>query len=177
MAVIDISTFKSKLVGGGSRPNLYQVIINFPAYANGDTELTSFLVKASKLPASNIANIDVPYRGRMVGFAGDRSFDDWEITVYNDTTMPIRNAFERWMSNINKHNANTGLSNPRDYQLDMNVSQLDKSGTITKTYVFRNAYPIKVGEIVLSYDQATAVEEFPTTIKYDYWQDTTNGIE
>ena len=116
-----IDDFKSKLVGGGARPNLFEVELNFPNGLNENDaeEKGRFLVKAANLPASNINVIDVPFRGRNLKIAGDRTFDVWTITIINDTDFLIKNAFERWMNAINKHDNATGEVTPADYQTDM----------------------------------------------------------
>lgn len=171
----NVDDFKSKLIGGGARPNLFKAIVNFPAYAQGDTELTSFMCKGAQLPGSVIAQIDVPYRGRQLKIAGDRTFENWTITVLNDTAMEVRNAMERWMNGMNEHVNNTGLSNPTDYQADMAIQQLDKSGNVTKTYTIRGAYPVNVSSIDLSYDTNDAIEEFTVELAYQYWESDTTS--
>jgi hypothetical protein len=75
-------------------------------------EKTRFLVKAANLPASTLSVIDIPFRGRNLKIAGDRTFDPWTITVINDTDFRIRNAFEKWMNYINKHEDNSGQTDP-----------------------------------------------------------------
>ena len=175
MATLGVDDFKSKLIGGGARPNLFKAIVNFPAYAAGDTELTSFMCKGAQLPGSIIAQLDVPFRCRQLKIAGDRTFENWTITVINDTGMEVRNAMERWMNGMNEHVNNTGLSNPTDYQADMAIEQLDKAGNITKTYTIRGAYPINVSAIDLSYETNDAIEEFTVELAYQYWEaDTTS---
>ena len=174
MAIIDIDSFKAKLIGGGARANLFRCVLTFPSFiSNGAaiSELASFMCRTSKLPGSKIAKIDVPYRGRNVPIAGDRSFDDWTITAYNDIDFKIRDAFVQWMNQINRHNANTGLANPLDYHVDMQVEQLDKEGNIVKTYRFKGIWPTDVGEIELSYDQQNAIEQFTVTFAVTYWED------
>ena len=122
MAILGVDDFKSKLVGGGARPNLYKVTMNYPSYAQGDVELTSFMCKAAQLPASIINPLEVNFRGRKLQVAGDRIFEPWTITVINDTGFEVRDAMERWMNGINSNNANTGLANPTDYQADAIVA-------------------------------------------------------
>jgi hypothetical protein len=175
MATLGVDDFKSKLIGGGARPNLFKAIVNFPAYAGGDTELTSFMCKGAQLPGSVIAQLDVPFRGRQLKIAGDRTFENWSITVINDTGMEIRNAMERWMNGMNEHVNNTGLSNPTDYQADMAVEQLDKGGNVTKAYTIRGAYPVNVSAIDLSYDSNDAIEEFTVELAYQYWESGTTS--
>ena len=118
MAILGVDDFKSKLRGGGARPNLFKATVNFPGYAGGDVELTSFLCKAAQLPASVMNVVEIPFRGRQLKIAGDRTFESWTVTVLNDTDFNVRNAMERWMNGINAHQANTGLTNPVDYQAD-----------------------------------------------------------
>lgn len=173
MATLGVDDFKSKLIGGGARANLFKATVNYPAYAAGDTELSSFLCKAAQLPASIVAQLDVPFRGRQLKIAGDRTFENWSITIINDSTMEIRNAFERWMNGINEHVNNTGLLNPNEYMADMAVEQLDRAGNITKTYDIRGAYPVNVSAIDLSYDTNDAIEEFTVELAYQYWESNT----
>ena len=175
MAILGVDDFKAKLTGGGARPNLFKATINFPAYAGGDSEFTSFMVKGAGLPASVIANIDVPFRGRQLKIAGDRTFEPWTITIINDSEMRVRNSFETWMSGINNHVENTGLQNPTDYQADMIVEQLGKDGSVTKTYTLRGAYPTNISEFDLSYDTNDAIEEFTVEINYQYWESNTTS--
>lgn len=175
MAILGVDDFKSKLVGGGARANLFKATINFPAYAEGNVELTSFMVKAAALPASTLGTINVPFRGRQVLIAGDRTFEPWTITIINDTDFKIRNAFERWMNRINQHRANTGLTNPVDYQADMEVAQLDKNGRELKVYNFRGTFPTAVSAIDLSYESTDAIEEFTVELQVQYWESDTTS--
>lgn len=173
MAVLGVDDFKSKLRGGGARPNLFKVTINYPGFANGDAELTSFLCEAAQLPGSSFGIIPVPFRGRVLKMAGDRTFGDWSVTIINDTDFAIRNSMERWMNGINAHSANTGLSSPILYETDLFVEQLDRDGTSLKKYIFRGAFPSELGEIALSYATTDDIERFTVTFSYQYF-DTDN---
>ena len=170
MAILGVDDFKSKLRGGGARPNYFKATINFPTYANGDVELTSFLCKAAQLPGSTMGTIDVPYRGRILKMAGDRTFETWTATIINDTDFAIRNAMERWTNGINGFKTNTGLTSPIDYEADLKIEQLDRNGDSLKTYTFRGAYPLNIGAIELSYDTADTIEEYTVEFNYLYWE-------
>ncbi len=126
-----LEDFKSRLRGGGARPNLFECVINFPDLLTGIDEQVPqdmrFMIKAANLPASNVNVIDVPFRGRNLKVAGDRTFDVWTITILNDTDFRIRTSFERWMNLINKHDDNSGLTTPSDYQRDAFVYQLGRT--------------------------------------------------
>lgn len=175
MAILGVDDFKSKLKGGGARPNLFNVRLNFPAYALGDAELTSFMTKGAALPASNVTPITVPFRGRQLKIAGDRTFEEWTVTVINDTGFEVRNAMERWMNGINSHNANTGFNDPAEYQTDLSVDQLDKDGLVLKTYNFRGCFPTVITAIELNYDTVDTLEEFQVTFQVQYWESDTTS--
>ena len=178
MAILGVDDFKSKIAGGGARPNLFQVTLNFPAYAGGNTEISSFLVRAASLPASNIPEMIVPIRGRQLKIAGDRVFEPWATTILNDTDFLLRNAVERWMNGMNAHQLNTGLVNPVDYQADLKVFQLDRDDNVLKVYIFRNAWPVNVASIELSTETTNAIEEFECTWRYQHFEasEVTSGI-
>jgi len=169
MAVLVVDDFKSKLRGGGARPNLFKATINFPGYANGDAELTSFLCETAQLPGSTMGTIVVPFRGRQLKMAGDRTFDVWTVTIINDTDFAVRNAMERWMNGMNAHSANVGLASPVLYEADLRVEQLDRAGESIKEYVFRGSFPTDLSPIDLSYASTDEIERFQVTFQYQYF--------
>ncbi len=173
MAILGVDDFKSKLVGGGARSNLFKVTLNFPAYAQGDVELSSFMCKGSQLPASTVAKLEIPFRGRNLAVAGDRTFEPWTVTIINDTDFAVRDAMERWSNGINQHNSNTGLVDPVSYQADMIVEQLNKAGESVKRYDFRGTFPTNISAIDLSYDSENQIEEFTVEFQVQYWESST----
>jgi len=170
---LGIDDFKAKLSGGGARSTLFKVTLNYPAFALGDVELTSFMCKAAQLPGSTMAELPVPFRGRELFVAGDRTFEQWTVTVINDTNFKVRDALERWMSGINSHATNTGFTNPVDYQADLIVDQLDRDETKLKTYRFLGAFPIMLAPIDLAYENVNQIEEFTVDFRYQYWTSNT----
>ena len=170
MAILGVDDMKAKLVGGGARPNLFKVTMSFPSYVTANVELASYMCKATSMPASTIAPIAVPFRGRNLQIAGDRTFDPWSVTIINDTDFNVRNSFEQWMNGINQHKLNTGLTQPSSYMADMIVEQLDKDGTVEKTYNIRGTFPTNLGAIELSYDSENAIEEFEVELQIQYWE-------
>ena len=175
MAILGVDDFKSKIRGGGARPNLFKATVNFPTYAAGDVELTSFMCKGAQLPASVTNVIDVPFRGRQLKVAGDRTFEPCTVTIINDTDFAVRDSMERWLNGINNHKANAGLTNPVDYQADLIVDQLDRDGTAIKTYNFRGAFPVNISNIELNYETVDTIEEFTVEFQIQYWESNTTS--
>lgn len=175
----NLSEFKSKFIGGGARPNLFEAQVYFPSGVSGGdkaTKLSSFMIKAASIPPSVLGTIEVPYRGRKLKVAGDRTFEPWTITVINDTGMELRKAFEDWMNLINRHTSNTSNlpTGALSYYKNMIVKQLgrENSTTALQTYTFVDAYPTNISAIELNYETNDQVEEFTVEINYQYW---TNG--
>ena len=183
-----IDSFKSRLVSGGARPNLFEVELNFPSGVgifDDDIEDTSYrmLIKGAQLPASNVAEVVVPFRGRQLKVAGDRRFDPWVITVVNDGDFKLREAFERWANFIVKVSDGSGTINPSSYFSDWTVNQLGRAQTelnvagkdnpatlpVLRRYQMVGCWPSAVGGIELSYDQPDAIEEFQVTLQVQYW--------
>lgn len=182
-----IQDFKKALVGGGARPNLFEVAIpTLPAGVDfGGTDGQdnfSMLCKAAALPASNIASIDVPFRGRIMKVAGDRTFDTWTVTVINDENFAIRNAMETWMQTIGQYGDASGTTNPETYMVDAYVKQLKRSPSTTgfnsatgggltaaALYKFYSIFPTNIAAIDLSYDTSDTIEEFTVEFQVQYW--------
>ena len=171
MAAID--DFKANLIGGGARANQFRVTITPPpGIAIGlDVRRASFLVTASNLPQSQLGEIAVPFRGRNIYVTGDRPAPEpWTVTFFNDTDFMIRNAMERWHNGINNFADNTGVTNAADYQTDLFVEQLDRDDTVLKTYIFRSAYPLTIGDIALSSAEAGEIETFEVSWRYQHYE-------
>ena len=175
----NIADFKAQMIGGGARANQFRVDLTFPSFVTAGAAVginSQFLCKAAQLPASTVDNTQILYRGRQVNFAGERSFEPWTIAVYNDTTFTIRNALERWSDGVMNNAQTNGRTNPRDYQVDLLVHQLDRNGATIKTYKFVDAYPTSIGAISVDYDTNNQIELFDVTFTYNYWtSDTTTG--
>ena len=170
----NISDFKSKLIGGGARPNLFEVeLTTLPDGVTGwDADSFQFLCKAAALPAQNIASIDVPFRGRIFKVAGDRTIDTWTITVINDEDFRFRNAFENWTQQIANLDDNMGTTDPSAYMVNAKVYQLGRgsekssqnssgdANVVLKEYEFIDIFPTSVSAIDLSYDTGYTIEEY-----------------
>lgn len=175
-------------VGQGVKPNMFQVEINFPnsgvgasalsAVGQTDKDLTNLLCKSAALPASNTGVIEVPFRGRTVKIAGDRTFDTWSPTFINDKDFKIRALFEQWSEAINGHAGNTAdllvPNNSAGYTADILVHQLEKSSSptnsnILRTYKLWYAFPTNISQIDLGYDSNDQIEEFTVEFQYSYW--------
>ena len=182
--------FKSKLAGGGARPNLFEASINsFPTAIQDAWDNSSeaeggafkFLCKSTALPASNLGSIEIPFRGRTLKVAGDRTFDDWTVTIINDEDFRLRTAFERWSNVMSQLDDATGVTNPTSYMTDAFIQQLGRgpevgaasnnggNSSILRSYKFFDVFPVTVGEIALSYDTTDALEEFDVTFRYQYY--------
>jgi hypothetical protein len=168
-----ISQFKSALSGGGARPNLFEVeLTTFPTGITWDADKFKYLCKAAALPGSNVASIDVPFRGRTFKVAGDRTIDAWTVTIINDEDFKLRRAFESWTELIAKLDNNLGATNPGAYMSNATVYQLGRGSQINSTtnagadssilaaYKFIDIFPTSVSPIDLSYDSGDTIEEF-----------------
>jgi hypothetical protein len=172
----NINEFKSRLRGGGARANQFKVTLPFPGYASvgGETSDLAFLCSATALPGQTVGQVAIPFRGRVLNIAGDRTFEPWTITVLNDTDFKLYRAFERWMNGINNMTDNEGIANPADYQVDGFIDHLDRNGSTLKSYTYRGLFPTALGNIDLNYATNDAIEEFSVTFNYQYFEtDTT----
>ena len=168
-----ISDFKGALIGGGARPNLFEVeLTTLPAGIAWNSSNFSYMCKAATLPASNIANIDIPFRGRIFKVAGDRTIAPWTVTIINDENFDLRNAMEEWTDLIASLERNMGATDPEAYMVNAKVYQLGRGSTansksnsgtsnsVLKEYEFFNIFPTSVAAIDLSYDSTDTIEEF-----------------
>ena len=168
----NLTSFKAQLTGGGARTNLFSVTMTFPSdvstgFAAG--QKAEFLIKAAALPSSAITPIEVPYRGRKLKIAGDRTFEPWTITVINDTDMTIRNAFEEWSHRITRNDENTSVfGNNLDYMGSATIYQLDREANKVKAYDMLGCWPSQISSIEVSYENE-GVQEFTVELQFQEW--------
>ena len=172
------------MIGGGARSNLFEVEIEYPAElglitdSTGPKDTGKFLIKAAEIPASNVGNIPVPFRGRVLPIAGDRTFDPWTVTIINDTNFVIRDAMEKWSNFINDLQTAQGEINPENYQKSAVVKQLSRKGKadtdskigVLREYKFEGIYPNVVSSIPLDYGATDQIEEFQVTFNYLFYE-------
>ena len=168
-----IEEFKAVLQGGGVRPTMFQVEMAFPDAVvvdptQADNEGT-YLIKAAQLPASTVGFVEVPFRGRKLKVSGDRTFEDWSVTVTNDVSFGLRKGFEKWSEVIQNMNFALGSNELNDYFASAVVRQLDRDGNQLRAYRFEGIWPTEVAAIDLDFDTQDTVEEFGVTFKVQYW--------
>jgi len=198
MAGFNVARFRSSGPQFGlARPTLFAVNMTWPSSVVDTAAVSNstFLIKAAQLPASIIEPVEVGYFGRKIKLNGDRTFQDWTVTVMNDEDFAIRNAFEQW------HNAINGIVGNRldtrvasivpsnsdggnSYKVDATVTQFSKEGPgeldgpgAIKTYKFSGMFPISVDAITVDWDATNQFEMFDVTFAYDWWEPSVNGSD
>ena len=162
MATID--QFKAQLIGGGPRANRFKVFI--PRAGNK----IEFLCKAANIPAGTLGEVIVPFRGHNLKLAGERTFEDWQITVINDVEFSVRSGLEAWQEEIQALDSGEG-STSTDYLISRAfVEQLNKDDSVLARYEFFNMFPKNIGAIELSYDTVDALEEFTVDFTFSHWE-------
>jgi len=171
----NINTFKSQgLVYGGARPSLFNIALSVPAGLGISTTTVSklsFVCRSSELPPSQVGTIEVPYFGRRIKLAGERTFTDWNVTVMNDEDFSVRSMFELWSDGINRLQSNVrdpSLYNEA-YKTALSINQYAKDGELIRQYTMYGAFPTNISAIALDWDNQNQIETFTVNFAYDYW--------
>lgn len=167
----NINEMKASLTGGGAKSTLFEVSITNKIDGSADS-LVPFMVHAAQLPQSTIGFFELPYMGRKIPLAGDRTFSPWTVSVYNDENFAIRNRMEQWMNSINSHTGNLRLTNsssPLDYKSQALITQFSKTGKPLRTYKFEGLFPTEVSPIVMDWNNTDSIESYDITFYYDLW--------
>ena len=199
MALKTITNFRDQLRGGGARPNLFEVNLgNFGGAggldANWDNNAQrdfQFLCKATSMPTQTIGSVEIPFRGRILKVAGDRTFEPWSVTVINDGSFSVRKAFEAWTEKINNIATGVGEVDPNNYMGNGTIKQLSRAASlgninavgtdiaqrVKHTYQVEEIWPSEIGSIDLSYESSDAIEEFTVTFQIQYFNSIAKGTE
>lgn len=170
----NINDIRAQLSAGAARPNLFEVVMPFPAVANPGRAATkmTFTCKGTQMPGSTLGSIDIPYFGRVIKVAGNRTFDEWTTTIINDEDFSVYNALQTWMDAINTHSGNIRRAgnSPNDYQSNAEVIHYGKDGEEIKRIKIVNLWPSSLAPIELAWDSNDQLEEYECTWQYDYWE-------
>lgn len=174
---LNINEIKSQLTFGGAKASHFQVLITNPVNSVADIK-APFMIQAASLPGSTLGFIDIPYFGRKIPIAGDRTFEDWTVTVMNDEDFLVRNAMEEWMAAINSHEGNVrqlASASTAEYKSQAQITQFSKTGIALREYTFQGIFPINVSPITTDWETTDDIERFDVTFKYDLWK-VTGGV-
>jgi hypothetical protein len=177
----NVAEFRANMIGDGARPNLFQVTLTFPTFAQNGTaagQKTTFMAKSAQLPGSTVNQLPLYYFGRELKFTGNRTFTDWTLQIINDEDFLIRNALESWMNALNSHAGNVRDVNavtPSNYSVDATVTQFGKAGNVLKTYKFVGMFPVDVAPIDLDWGTNDTIEEYSATFAFQYWESDTTS--
>jgi hypothetical protein len=178
----NVNQFRTQLQGDGARPNLFEVELNFPSYVTGraiSTAKSTFMVKTAALPGSTVGMVTVPYFGREVKVAGNRTFADWSVTILNDEDFGIRNSMESWVRGINENVTNLRSATARtsqQYGVDATVTQYGKGGQRLKRYRLVGMFPTDISQIDLDWGSNDTIEEYTVNFAYQYWDSIDRGV-
>lgn len=172
----NVNDMHAQLVGGGARPTLFEVNLT-DTNTNLKLNLTKsrFMVHAASLPESNIGFFELPYFGRKVQYAGDRTFQPWRVSIFNDEDFAIKFGLESWMEKIqstvpNVRSAEAGI-NGSGYKGQATVTQFGKAGNVIRQYQFVGLFPVTIDPIRLDWNATDTIQSFDVTFRYDYWLD------
>lgn len=171
MVEFNLDTFKAQLIGGGARANLFKVIVNYPAFAGGDSVQTTYMAHKAVFPASKTNVVEVPFKGRKLPISGDRTYEGITISFFNDINHPVRRSFLQWKDRIDNHSGSGGLSAPSEYTSEVIIQQLDKNNKVMVEHKLIGAWPSEISEINLDWNTTDEIEAFDVQFRYLYWEE------
>ena len=194
---------------GMTRPSNFEVAMYWPSVVTDDnagsingnedgstltlTRKATFMIKATQSPASLIDSVDIGYYGRKIKLRGDRTYQDWTVSIYNDEDFRLRNAFIQWHNGINRVIGNTlnpdiariapqtGTNFGNSYKTDAVVYQLAQTGGATgigevdgdgvlSADKFNGIFPVSVDAMRLDWDASNEYQMFDVTFACDWWE-------
>ncbi len=178
----NVNAFRAQLERGGLRPNQFAVELKFPTYVSrGPASVikSRFLVNIAELPGQVVNPAIVQYRGREVKLAGDRIYAPWTATILNDSDLTIRRALEEWMNGMDNLIIKEGYIVPEQYMADLYIRQLDRNGSVLKSYQIIDAFPVDLSPVVLDFGANDQISTFTCTWQYQSFRTdlTGQGVE
>ena len=167
----NISSFKNNgLIYGGARASLFEFVLSPPLVLSVNASVPlRFTCRASSIPASTVGQVEVPYFGRKIKLAGDRTFADWSVTVMNDEDYAVRKMFETWSNLLNDNESNLKGVRFNGYKSGAIVKQFAKTNEIIGAYTFVGLFPTEISAMELDWETTNSIQTFSVSLAYDYW--------
>ena len=168
-----LSEFVGALKDGGARANQFEVVITGgPAALLTASQDFKFLCRSTTVPALTMGEITVPYRGRQIFVAGDRTFDTWTVGVFSDRDMYMRGAFEQWQAALGDIGGSTSRSSmgdsPSAYYGTALIKQKDRNDRTLRSYQLFDVWPTSVDAMEFNYETNDALMEFSVTFRFNH---------
>lgn len=169
-----ISLFKDSF-NGGTRGNRFIVYPEWPTGVNSSPD-GRFKIVSTSIPVAQINSISVPYRGRLINYAGDRQYSPWTIGVYDDGNVNnLWNSFQKWKELMDGHYTHRVTTTGNNftfnqYQKTWRLEQLDvNANQVMRRIILYRCWPSVVGEISLNMGESNFVA-FNVTLTFDYFK-------
>ena len=159
---INIGRFKSEAMSnGGFRPTLFEIQVT------DVNESIGFLCNATQVPALTMGVIEVPYMGRKIKVAGDRTYAEWTTTLFIEENFDVRDYLENWQSLINGPADNVRDSVWNEYKKEATIKLYNKKGEVLREYVLQGCWPTDVGTIDLDWNTTDTLATYQVTWAFD----------
>jgi hypothetical protein len=158
-----IDSFKNSAIpAGGYRPALFDVQVTRLG------QEMNFLCQSSQVPAMTMGVIEVPYFGRKIKVAGDRTYAEWTTLCMIEENFSLRNELELWQEKINGAETNSREEVFEAYKTDATVQLYGKgSGAPIRTYNLTGCWPSDVGTIELDWNTTDTIGTYTVTWSFD----------
>jgi hypothetical protein len=165
-----IIDFKNNF-NGGTRANRFIVYPSWPSGISVPITDAQFKIVSASLPMATVNSISIPYRGRLINFAGDRQYSPWVVGVYDDgNSQNIWTALQRWKEALDGHWTHRVANNDfayRTLQTTWRIDQLDvNANQVLRRIFLYKCWPSVIGEIGLNMGENDFVS-FSATLTFD----------
>jgi hypothetical protein len=160
---------------GGTRPNRFRIFgtSTVPGTGSPSGLFRETHCTAATLPESIVGIIPIPFRGRVYKFPGDRTYNEWNVTMLDDIlTSATWQFFHDWSNQFNNHDTNVSVSREQKDQFckDLTVQLLDhQTDNVIRTMQLLNAWPVQVGPVTLDMNAANQLGSFQVQIAYSHF--------
>lgn len=152
-----------------ARPTLFQVTCSGSIIQSLNVPLMQFTCKSAQLPEDTVGKIDVPFYGRKIPFAGDRTYSDWQTTIIMDKDYTLYKQLWSWKQKWNAGNDNVAVSaNMNDFKADCNIIAYDAMGLPVLNMKLVGAFPYQVQPLDLSWENTDTTADLNVTWFFDY---------
>ena len=131
----NLAAFTSAMRGGGARANQFEINIGRTGLTD---EFFTMMCRSGQIPGLTMGEVTIPYRGRAIYAPGDRAYDAWTVTCYNDANYSVRGVLEQWSNELQDIGATTGARSQAVYRTAY-VNQLDRNNRVIRGYALLNS--------------------------------------
>jgi hypothetical protein len=162
------SLVRGGIISDPQRNYMFEVRINAKEFNGSFFNDIRFYVRGVTIPEHSIEPIIIKYLGNQIQYFGsDNTNHQVSMNFWDNEHLQVYSYFRSWLNLLREPGTGRAVGKRNVTGVDVHIRLKDHSDLVTTgQFIFKNAYPISLGELPLSYESSDIID-IPVVMTYD----------